>query len=92
MHLVQGPSRGISWTAHKLPVEEPEKLQAYFTKVLEILEADLEDGHQEWLGLAGLVRILDRRVSTKWMMNEVRSKFNLEYNLEVIPFWLKITL
>lgn len=61
-------------------VEDSEQLQAYFTKVLELPEAELE----EWQGLAVVVWSLGRRVSTELVAKEVRSKANLAYEPEVI--------
>lgn len=83
--VVHGASRGSYWTAHKLPVEELEQLQAYFTKVLELPKADLEEARWDWQGLAVVFKSLGRRVSAEWVAKEVRSKANLASNPDMIP-------
>lgn len=83
--IVQGAPQGSSWMSHRISLEEIKQLQAYFSRVLELPEVVLDASRRQWEGLAVVMRSLGRRVPREWIFKEVRTKFKLDYDLEIFP-------
>lgn len=81
--MVQGPPKGPSWTSHWISEKEIDKLQAFFTKVLELPEVMLEDSRHQWKNLFIVVRSLGRRVPADWVAKEVRVKSKFDNGPEI---------
>lgn len=45
--VVQGTSHGASWTSHRIFKEEIEQVQGYFSKVLELPHAMMDDSRRQ---------------------------------------------
>lgn len=66
--VVQDPPRNPSWTSYKISEGEIEELQTFFSRVLEIPEAMMEDSHRQWEKVAVFVKSLGWRVLVDWVV------------------------
>lgn len=75
--VVHGSLRGPSWTSHGITDGKIDELRSCFSKVLELLEAMMEDSCQQLENLAVFVRSLGWRVLADWVAKEVKMKIKL---------------
>lgn len=81
--VVQGTSRGPSWTSHRMSEEDIERLQAYFSKVLEFPDSMMDEARRQWENPALIVKSLGLQVLAGWVAKEFKLRLCLEEEQEI---------
>lgn len=83
--VVPGFHRGATWTSHRISEKELEQLQRFFSRVLEIPHAEVEESRRQWEGRSIFVRSLGHRISARMLARDFKLKLKLEEEPEVFP-------
>lgn len=76
---MQGVPRAASWTSHKFTNEDIDKLQDYFTRVLELPLSIMEESRRrQWGNRSLFVRSLGRKVPADWVAREFKLKLRFD--------------
>ncbi|XP_038985492.1 uncharacterized protein LOC120111705 [Phoenix dactylifera] len=65
---------------------EQEMLQSRFSKVVDVLEEELEGTRAEWRSTTVIVRSLGRNILVDCVVKEIKRVGRLDYNVECFPF------